>query len=244
MVTKGQLVNGTFSLMRISGLTSPGGADDFEIGLQVADDYALELKAMGLDINWQQPSEYGGSDPSDNSGIDVRLAGPLKKLLVLELASHYGKIVPREIAVTAIAGRRAIVHLLVEVTEAQNPPTLPFGSGNEWDYRDRKFYSEPANNKGSTIVFKDDILNYTHDFSTWLIDEILETVIWEEVGSGITITNDSFGDSSASAQLTFEKVGGYTVCITATKTNSTDRLTVQKNFIINECQSSGLVFSF
>ena len=232
--------------MRISGLTVNPSPEDLEIGLQVADDLAAELKAEGLDVKWAQPSTYGGSDPNDNSGLSREMAGPFKKLLFLELCSHFGKPVPQEVLLTARQGKKALENLIVSVPDAENPSTLPIGSGKEWDYRDRAFYPEPAVNNDADYVFKGDILNFTYDFAQeypqWILDETLVTAVWDSK-DGISIASESIGDTAASAELTFNKLGGYTVSITATKTGSTDKLTVIKNFVVRDAdqQFVGLV---
>jgi hypothetical protein len=233
-ISKGSLVNGTYSLMRISGLTTNPSPADIEAGLQVADDYSQELKEDGLDLGWQYPSEYGESNPDDNSGITPSMAGPFKKLLFIQLCSFFGKEPPMAVIKTAQDGMRTLEQMLVSVPDAQNPPTLPFGSGNEEDYRDRTFYSEPPINNDALYVFEGDILNYSHDFSDWLVDATLTSVSWDTQGNGLSIGTDTFTNEIATAELTFNQVGGYFVTITATKTNSTDRITFKQNFVISD----------
>lgn len=242
MISKGALVNGTYALMRISGLTVDPSPEHITVGLQVADDYAAEL-STNLDLSWQYPTGYGESLPSDNSGLTTEMAGPFKKLLFIQLCSYFGKEVPPTVLMTAQAGMRSLEQLLVDVAPAQNPSTLPYGSGNEQSYRDRKFYSEPADNQNAEYVYKGNILNFSHDFSNdpnWLVDEELVTVVWES--TGIVIASETFTTTTASAELTFTNVGGHEVCITATKTNSTDKITWRKNFIVSECRPTGMSF--
>jgi hypothetical protein len=241
-ISKASLVNGTYALMRISGLTVNPTPEDVTIGLQVADDYSQELLADGLDIGWQYPTEYGVSDPDDNSGLTPQMAGPFKKLLYVQLCSYFGKEVPQTVAVTSMAALRTLEQLLVNVPDAQNPPTLPFGSGNENDYRDRSFYNEPPVNNNANYVFKGDIDEYSHDFSNWLVDETLVSVVWANPDSGITISSDTFDDTIAMADLTFVNTGGSFVTITATKTSSAEQLTIRKNFVISDPVNSGLIY--
>ena len=241
-VTKGSIVNGAFAILRISGLTSNPSPEDVSSAIQESDDLALEMKGSGLDVNWQQPQDYGLSDPSDISGLTPEMAGPFKSILALRLLDFFGKIPTPSLAKRASDGMRSLEQFIISVPDAELPSTLSLGSGNEWDYRSRYFYPEPGLNNDADYVFKNDILNYTEDFSSWLIDETLASVEWEVKAAGILIADDVFDDNTATAQLTFNKVGGYTVCITATKTNSTDKLTVQKNFIIRDCQRTGLSF--
>jgi len=230
--------------MRISGLTKAPTPEDINEALTVADDYAAELKKT-LDIGWQYPASYGASNPNDNSGISREIAGPFKKLLSRELLSYFGKPVPALIEKTAKEGMRRLEQLIVTVAPAEYPGTLPYGSGNEQPYRDRKFYPEPANNRDADYVIQDDILNWTYDFTdypNWLIDDTLATVEWNTEGGGIDIANVAFTSTTTSAQLTFSKVGGYAISITATKSGSTDRMTVTKNFIIQGIPQVGMSF--
>jgi len=241
-IKKGDLVNGAYSIIRISGLTINPQPDQVSAGVQEADDLASELKGMGVDINWQQPTNYGLSDTDDTSGLTAEMAGAFKSLLALRLIDLFGKQATPTLVDRSNKGMRTLEQIVIHVPETELPSTLPTGSGNEWGRNDRHFYPEPAANQDADYVFKGDVLNYTEDFSAWLIDEELASVSWEVSGSGITIENETFDETTASAQLTFTRIGGYTVCITATKTNSTDVLTANKNFIINNCERKTNVF--
>lgn len=242
VITKGELSKGAYQLIRISGLTVSEVPEETEIALSVSDDYAAELLPF-LDIGWQYPATYGQSDTADNSGLPIEYAGAFKKLLAFQLVEFYGKQPSQVLINLASSGMRSLEQSIVTVDDALPPATLPFGSGNEQDYRDRKFYTEPPNNHGASNVFKNDVLNYSEDFSAWLVDETLVTVVWETKDTGITIANDTFTDTVASAQLSFQQTGGYTVCITVTKTNSTDVYSINKNFVIHECLPTALRFS-
>lgn len=235
-ITKGDIVNGTYSILRISGLTINASPEEVAAGIQEADDLAGELKGIGVNVNWQYPSEYGISDPNDTSGLTTEMAGAFKSVLALRLLDLFGKQATPTLAERANKGMRTLEQITVSVASSEPPSTLPFGSGNEWDYRDQRFYPEPAANNDATYVFLDDILNYTEDFSAWVIDEELESAEWQVTNGDIDIQNVTFDTNSTSAQLTFTNLGGFTLCITVTKTNSTDKFSVQKNFIVRDCE--------
>ena len=92
-------------------------------------------------------------------------------------------------------------------------------------------------------TFVGDVFNHTEDFQQWLVDETLVSVVWEVGNNGLAISNETFTDVEASADLTFILAGGYTVCIKATKTNSNEVLTQRKNFVIRHCEDQGLTFN-
>lgn len=238
-IKKGDLVNGALSIIRVSGLTVNPSPEEDTLATQEADDLAAELKGDGVNVNWQYPTDYGLSDPTDTSGLIPEMAGGFKSLLAVRLLDYFGMQVTPALADRARRGLRTLEQITVSVPVSENPSTLPFGSGNEQDYRSRRFYNEPAINNDADYVFKGDLLNYTEDFSPWLINETLVSVTWKTVNSGILISNETFADTTATAQLSFNQVGGYTICITATKTNSTDVFTVQKNFIVRDCNQQG-----
>lgn len=144
MITKGDISRGAYQFLRIWGITTNASNEDEILAINTLDDYALQLESGGLLTGYQAPSEYGLSDPNDDSGLADWMAGPFKKLLAIELMSAFGKPLTQELMKISDEGMRTLQHALVVVPCAQNPGTLPKGSGNEWAYRDNKFYNEPA----------------------------------------------------------------------------------------------------
>lgn len=249
IVTKGNLVDGAYAAyLRISGLTSKASPEDITLGLEQADDLANQLQGDGLNLNWQNPSSYGDSDPADNSGLTAEMAGPFKKMLSVNLVEAFGKQVTANLDRLYRDALRSLEQITVTVPDTQNPPTLPFGSGNEWDYNDRRFYGEPAKNNGAVYVYKGQTLNYSRDFTqnpNWLIDAELVSAVWAISDSGnILIENETFDETTTSADITFNEVGGYTLCITVTKTDSNEVFIVNQNFVVQECDDQGLAFNF
>lgn len=220
MINKIDIIEGSYKLLRISGLTvnpSPGEISD---ALQTLDDYCAEIKPF-LDLGYVQPSEYGQSDPNDFSGLTAPMAGPLKKVMAIQLAPFFAKSIPPELAVIADNGMRSLEQLLVNVGNSQNPATLPIGSGNEWDYRSDKFYREPNNDDGAINYYSNEVFGITEDWSTWLAlsgGHTLTSVTYD-TDSGVNITNESIVDNVSSATVSFNSVGQFQVCIIATNSN-------------------------
>ncbi|CAM0101467.1 hypothetical protein PODOV084v1_p0003 [Vibrio phage 340E47.2] len=241
-ITKGKIIDGAYALLRISGQTVDPTPDEVALALDVADGFAGQLKGDGLDVQWNMPAEYGDSTPDDNSGLIIEYVEPFKKLLALELLNYFGKPIPPIVAETARQGHNVLCKLLVCIPVAQNPATLPIGSGNEFDYRDNKFFQEPPPNEDALYVFLGDILNYEYDFNQWLVDEELLTVEYDADPRSASVGTTSVENGIATAEVTFQELGGFTLCITATKTGSTDRFTVRQNFVITECRDRGVGF--
>lgn len=233
-ITKGDLINGAYTILMISGITVNPSASDISIALDSADDLAGQLLNGGLDIGWQYPSAYGASTQNDTSGLSFATAGAFKKILAVELLPIFGKPASPELSKLYNDAMRTIEKYCVSVPEAQFPSTLPVGSGSEYGMYDNKFSYTPLVNNDAIYVYKDDILNVDHDFSSWLIDASLSTVTWTTENSNLTISSESATTTVASAQVTFNTVGSCIVYITATNDTTTDQITVTKNFIIRD----------
>jgi len=144
MVTKGDIVTGASQFMAIWSVTTDLTPEETVIMLGVLDDYALELESSGLHTGYNAPVDYGFSDPNDDSGISDWMAGPFKKMLAIQTMTVFGRQTTVDLAGIAKMAIQTLEHALVNVIPASNPATLPKGSGNEWAYRDSKFYSEES----------------------------------------------------------------------------------------------------
>jgi len=144
MIRKVDIVNGAFAYLVIWGITSSPTPEDITLGLNVLDDMALQLESEGLLTGYKPPTEYGNSCANDDSGLDDWMGGAFKKILAAEMTNHFGLPLTQAMGISYQQGMDALTHALVQVPNAQNPGTLPKGSGNEWGYCDNKFYSEPA----------------------------------------------------------------------------------------------------
>ncbi len=234
-ISKGDLVNGAMSVIRISGLTVKPSPDVLHSGAVEADDLAMELKGSGIDLGWNAPTEYGGSDPSDNSGLTPEMAGPFKSVLAVRLLDFFGKVPTPTLISRESKGIRALEQMAVEVNSSCFPSTLPIGSGNNYYGYDNDYYDEKAQEDGLIDVFKGDVLTVTEDFGAWLGESDLDTVDWESNSSDTVISNKSNDLTTATAELSFIGEGHTVVCITATKTGSNDIYTVQRTYRAKGC---------
>lgn len=240
MITKGDIINGTLKLMRINGLTVNATPEEVGDATQVLDDYMGEL-SINLDIPYIQPLEYGTSDPDDTSGLTVEMAGPVKKSFLEELCSYYGKQIPNSVLKTANSGMRALENLLVEVAPAQNPATLPIGTGNEWDYRSNKYYPEPSSDEFPDYVTTGDSFVLPIDWSSWLADEELVSVEYE-ADNIITLSEESIDSPYSNVKLTFSQDGVSVLCATATKgvAPNDEKLTQRYTYDSRDCRQPSL----
>ena len=128
MITKAHIVDGALQMLAVEGLLLQAMADDQRIAIQHLDDMAAAYTALGLDGGYILPLEYGSSTGSDDSGVDVGLAGPYKALLAAYIAQQYGKQI--DPGKTDWAMKMLQAQSIESVGTTKYPVTLPMGSGN------------------------------------------------------------------------------------------------------------------
>lgn len=237
MPSKIQIVDGAYSILVISGLTTQPTSEEVALGMQALDDLMAELKPT-LDTGYIQPLNYGQSNPNDFTGLTNEMAGPVKKMLAREILANFGKPLTAEINSIYQDGLRRLEQLIVEVSPAQNPATLPIGSGNEWDYRSDKFYNEPNNDDGADTYYKDESFDIPIDWSSWLAGQFSLISVQYEKSRGINITNEALSGTLSTARVSFNSTGQFELCVKAT--NSVGDIKVEK-FTYNSinCKRNG-----
>lgn len=136
MITKADLIKGAMQHLSVDGLLMQPMAQDQVAALQMLDDFAATYAAIGQDIGYLQPLEYGTSLPEDDSGVDVGIVGPIKVMLAACIATMFGKqLDPMK---TSWAEKMMMQQLTV-IEPCKYPQTLPTGSGN-YSALDEAFY--------------------------------------------------------------------------------------------------------
>lgn len=243
-ITKGDLVNRALSIIRISGIVIDPSPEEVSLSLQEADDLGSELVGRGLAINWQSPLEYGSSDPADNSGLVPAIAGGFSSVLALRLLDLFGKPVTQTLMMRAEQGHRSLEHYGVRRMSAYMPSTLPRGSGNTGvDQYDNQFYKVPPASGETALVGESRLVTY--DFSDWLLDETLMSVVWSVIDGNISITDDIIDDTETKAQalVAFSQPDRARIKLTATKTNSLEVKEVVLNYIIKQPTEIGYAYT-
>ena len=87
-MTKGELVRGAYTFLKVAGITSQPTGDELAMGIQIADDLFAQI-GITLDTGYYQPDQYGESSGGDESGLIAEFAGPAKKVLALELYTTF-----------------------------------------------------------------------------------------------------------------------------------------------------------
>lgn len=127
--------------LKISGISTSANPDEVVSFINRLDELMAMLSNDGLDLGYLYPSEYGRSDPDDNSGLELWMVNPVSMLLASDMASSYGaekaaSVDPRKVA----NAMESLSNGVVEVAGTKYPETLPVGSGNQYLESDDYFY--------------------------------------------------------------------------------------------------------
>jgi hypothetical protein len=232
MMTKGELIAGAYTFLKVSGITTQPTGDELALAVQVADDYFAQL-SISMDTGYYHPSVYGESTGADDSGLRSEYAGAAKKLLAVELyTTFYDADIPIALQRIASQGMNALQHAIVSMPPTQLPSTLPQGSGNDYLEYDNIFFSGAT--PSDTIVYnKGDVINKTYDWNYWLNGANLFSVTYGR--DGLSLSNEAFDDGVSSVDISFISTGLHTLCMKATSDNGMVK-TVRFNFFVNECE--------
>jgi len=192
MTTKADIINGAYTLMRISGVTVVPSGTEITLALGRLENMAAEF--FGRNINTGYNFE---NTPASGSlhNMERMFWFAYEANLAVRLLSDFGKQVPQ----TLLAMQKSTFSFLSSVTapikNTQYPSTMPRGEANtRRTYRWRRFSVpvEEAPSSSETItMFIDDIENFTESFTAYLDsgETISSYVITAD--TGLTISNDT-----------------------------------------------------
>lgn len=127
-LTKGEVVNQTYILMRISGLTVDPTPEDMTIALTALERMILSYENNGLFLSYNKSIEYPNPDPAEESGLSDANIHAVVLLLFKNIAPAFGKIFPLEMREEADTAYRSLFNTIPPVMK-QNP-LQPSGQGS------------------------------------------------------------------------------------------------------------------
>lgn len=127
-LTKGEIVNQTYILMRISGLTVDPTPEDTSIALATLERMILSYENNGLFLSYNKSPEYPCPDPSEESGIVDSNIQAVTLLLYKNLAPAFGKAFPNEMREEADTAYRSLFNTIPPVMNQNR--MQPAGQGS------------------------------------------------------------------------------------------------------------------
>ena len=192
MTSKGDLINGAYSRMRVSGLTSQPTPEDITIALRRLESQAArwEGKTICADYNFEDVP-----DVNSPSGLKLKYVDAFESNLAMRLLTDFGKQATQELTIEARTTYSDLQTATLVVNSVQYPDRMPLGGGNQrWQGYRRNFFppTVPAPNSCSTIRMDiGDIRDLIEHFDAYL--ELSETVASYtlEATTGLTIVTQS-----------------------------------------------------
>lgn len=126
-LTKGEIVNQMFELMRISGLTSKASPEEKTIGLYTLERMVLSYENNGLFLSYNKSDLYPNPDSSEESGLRDHDIHAIVLLLFKNVCPAFGKAFPAELREEADTAYRGLFNTIPPTT-VQNP-YQPAGAG-------------------------------------------------------------------------------------------------------------------
>ena len=201
---KGDIVNGAYSQMRISGLTVEPSDEDNVLALDRLENMANEFQGRNICTGY-----YLEDDPDVNSpsGLEKKFWYPFKCVLAVRLLSDFGKgMTPDPLLIKNASAQLSFLYAATaNPRETQYPNRQAIGAGNSLRYhRYRRFYTpteEAPNTCATNRMIVGDIDNFIEHFDSYLIDPEEVSSYTIEADTGLTIVSDSLTSPDIDYQI-------------------------------------------
>ena len=201
------LINSSYSQLRISGITVDPTPENVQLALDRLEEMAAEYEERGMCGGYNFTDE---PDPNDESGIPLQFRQAYSAPLALRLVD-FGKTIPPELMAQASQASSNLSARTFQLRPTQHPRTMPLGSGNtrrtlQW----RRYY--PAIKRSpidcDTIHMRvDDVDDFTESWLEYLNDGETIDSYTTEITTGITMSNEVQTDSDISYRIKADTAG-------------------------------------
>jgi len=207
-ILKSDIINGAYSLTRISGLTVVPGAEDLELALIRLESMAAEWFDRGYDIGYKFTETPDSADPS---GIPLAQRYVFELGLASRIIHDFGKQLTQQLSMDFSQGFSGLANVTAPDIRTDYPNRMPRGSGNTLRYnRWQRFYRNPKDAPTSTStnkMFTEEIEVYTESYVSYLNDGEVISSFTIEAENGLTITSSSLNSASTIIEYTIEADG-------------------------------------
>ena len=134
MITKVQIVNGSYEKLRISGLTVSASPSEISLALKNLEGMVAAWTSEGIHIGYKLSESIADIDPNEDSGIGTEQYLAVELNLACELATAFGSSLPLHLLSDAKQKKDMLYD--VELMAKQQNPYQPAGQGNSrYGYR-------------------------------------------------------------------------------------------------------------
>lgn len=190
---KADIINGSYSKMRISGLTVSATPEDDALALIVLEDMAAEFEGRNIITTYNFEDN---PDPGSTHNLERKFWDAYKCNLAVRLFPDFGKGMQPDPVLIAQAqqGFSFLSATTAPRRQTQYPSRMPRGSGstrlNRWNRYFQPVAEAPLSS-ATVKMFIGDVEDFVEHFDSWLIDidDVASYTI--EADSGLTITSSS-----------------------------------------------------
>ena len=210
MLLKSDILEETYSLLRVSGLTVEPSPADLTLGLRRLESLAAEFAIRQVDLRYNSKE---APDLADSAGIGLDKLYSLSCVLALRLFPDFGKGKDPDPVLLSLArsGASYLYSSTAVVSEVAAPNRQPIGSGNALSSIHNPFYNNPipVPNEVQTIkMYIDDIDDFVESYEAYLHNGETITAYTLETDTGLTVTAEAISASAETIEYTIKAVGG------------------------------------
>lgn len=230
--TKVQILNDSFTELRISGITAQPDNEDIRLALSRMEDYMAQLS---FDIGYKFEAT---PNPNTVSGIPAYANLAIALGLALSLAPAYGKA-PESLIRQAAAAMNTLIGRCARPRRVSYPSRQPLGMGNKSFNNLYSFMPEASNAPTSPQTEQmniGDIKKFTIDFSSDMPSAATISSYLNTQSSGLTVT--SVSQSLMAISFTVKAtVSGYQQILFTATANTGEKANRVLDFNINDSTS-------
>ena len=203
MTTKAELINGAYSLLRISGITVEPSGDDLMLALERLEDMAAEFEGRNIvtDYNFEQTPET-----TSPHNLQRKHWFAYKANLAVKLLPDFGKQPHPVLLSQQQAAYSYLVGNTAPVRESTPSPRMAIGSGNALRrFRWNRFYRPEAKaplSANTKTMFVGDVKVFSESFVAYLDQSETISTYTIEADAGLTISDDSNTDKFVTYTVT------------------------------------------
>lgn len=215
--TKIELVNGAYSKLRISGLTSGPEPEEITDGLDMLETMMAEFKSRNICSSYVAEEE---PTPTLNSRLEKKYENACEWNLAVRLAPLFGKEPSMQMINQARQSLSNWSARSAKVNMINQPNRMPRGNGNAFRFPNWvRFYrvEDSAPISCDTIqMVKGQRDMYASDFNEYVKSGESVSSYEIESSNGVTINSSSLSDNTVSFDITADKAGYQNISIKIT----------------------------
>lgn len=200
MTTKVDIINGAYSELRISGLTSSPTPEDLELALGALENMAAEFEANSVGVGYAFEQNPDLNTPHN---IERRYWSSFQLCLAARLLDSFGKQPSATLLARAQSAFAFLSTRSAPLKRTLRPSRHPVGSKNRFAGGQR-FYetmNEAPLSSYTNTMYIGDIDDFTEDFTAWLKDGETISSYTITANTGLTIVSDSNTDTAVAYQV-------------------------------------------